>query len=150
MSKNKISRTLLPAKDREGESSLVAEPAKEVRRNVSVACTECQEKKTVFPRLDDRADIKSSKNCSLCLQSKLPCLESRDPTNIPLAVSDKDPATFLVKAGISPGEEAALRYNTKYYLFVKTPGNTLPNNVICVLLLGFLLALRPQKANLPS
>lgn len=124
MSKNKISRTLLPAKDREGESSLVAEPAKEVRRNVSVACTECQEKKTVFPRLDDRADIKSSKNCSLCLQSKLPCmyfrfharlsvnlatgLESRDPTNIPLAVSDKDPATFLVKAGISPGEEAAV------------------------------------------
>ncbi|KAJ5274012.1 hypothetical protein N7478_009137 [Penicillium angulare] len=51
MSKNKISRILLSAKDKKGESSLVAEPAKEVRRNVSVACTECQKKKIVFPRL---------------------------------------------------------------------------------------------------
>lgn len=57
-----VFRTLLPAKDKDKIESLIAEPAKEMRRNVSPACIECQKKKAKvksrpFPRLEERANI---------------------------------------------------------------------------------------------
>ncbi|CEJ62912.1 Putative Hemolysin-III family protein [Penicillium brasilianum] len=45
MSKNKF-RRLLPAKEKEEIEPVVTEAKKETRRNISLACTECQKKKT--------------------------------------------------------------------------------------------------------
>jgi hypothetical protein len=46
MSKNKGFRTLLPAKEKGEIESVVTEAKKETRRNIPLACTECQKKKT--------------------------------------------------------------------------------------------------------
>ncbi|KAJ5471898.1 hypothetical protein N7539_008467 [Penicillium diatomitis] len=45
MSKNKF-RRLLPAKEKEETEPVVTEAKKETRRNISLAFTECQKKKT--------------------------------------------------------------------------------------------------------
>ncbi|OJJ42041.1 hypothetical protein ASPZODRAFT_147848 [Penicilliopsis zonata CBS 506.65] len=71
MSKNKDFRPLLPANETEETESEVKE---KTRRNISLACTECQEKKTkvtipAIPRLEDRANTHTLIQCS----GTMPC-----------------------------------------------------------------------------
>jgi hypothetical protein len=68
MSKNGF-RRLLPAKEKEEIGPVLTDVKKETRRNISLACTECQKKKTkvtmpVVPRLEDRANMLSLIQCS--------------------------------------------------------------------------------------
>jgi hypothetical protein len=46
MEKIKILRTLLPTEDKRTMQFSEAGSGKEIRRNISLACTECQRKKT--------------------------------------------------------------------------------------------------------
>lgn len=47
MPKEKRLRTLLPAEEKHTTQPLEAGTVKEIRRNISIACTECQRKKTM-------------------------------------------------------------------------------------------------------
>ncbi|KAJ5369328.1 uncharacterized protein N7496_009088 [Penicillium cataractarum] len=65
MGTTKTLRTLLPAEDKHTMQSLEANPGKEMRRNVSLACTECQRKKT---------KCSGTAPCTRCATSAQQCL----------------------------------------------------------------------------
>ncbi|KAJ5346964.1 uncharacterized protein N7506_000217 [Penicillium brevicompactum] len=81
MSKNNLLRQLLPNDKEVGNQYLRVDAPTKQRRNVSLACTECQKKRskvrTIVPLLDARTDLAKcscTTPCTTCMTGNRKCL----------------------------------------------------------------------------